>query len=162
MVLRYAVLGLKGRYAPDRRVKSTNFSNRKCARSGPCARNTESMDSSHSWVSTGSISSNGDCCVIECTHPRVLIRWQARYSAAALTATEFALRLSSGFGFSRSSKGLDRDTFAVLRYADSLALRPTPRAGAPDPRPHYPLGSGALRERLAVFAARPNGRGLAG
>jgi len=30
-------------------------------------------------------------------------------------------RLSSGFGFSRSSKGC-RDSFAVLRYADSLAL----------------------------------------
>src|ERR1700680_3749967 len=65
---------------------------------------TESMDSSHSWVSVGSISSNGDCCVIEMhTHPRVLLRWQARYSAPALTAIKLTW-VSSGFGFSRSSK----------------------------------------------------------
>src|SRR5450631_842 len=93
MVLRYAVFGLNGKYAPERRVKSTNFSSRKCARSGPCARMTESIDSSHSCVSMGSMSSNGDCCVIENlrqrgmhTCPRVLLRWQARYSAVALTA----------------------------------------------------------------------------
>ena len=42
----------------------------------------------------------------KCTRPRVLLRWQARYSAVALTANVISvikLPLSSGFGFSRSS-----------------------------------------------------------
>ena len=64
--------------------------------------------------------------------------------------------LSSGFGFSRSSKGLDRDTFAVLRYADSLALRPTPRAGAPNPRAHYaPRFWRATRAPCCFCRSRP-------
>src|ERR1700722_4517725 len=56
------------------------------------------MDSSHSCVSVGSMSSNGDCWVISkpckketrpCTHPRVLLRWHERYSVAARTAAIF-------------------------------------------------------------------------
>src|SRR5258708_17649645 len=111
---------------------------------------TESMDSSHSWVSVGSISSNGDCCVIEMhTHTRVLLRWQARYSAPALTATKLT-RLSSGFGFSRSSKAIP---LRVLRYADSLAPRPSARAGAPNRRAGQGIEPSGLRERLAALAA---------
>ena len=58
IVLTYAVFGLNGRYAPERRVKSIRLSSRKCARSAPCALSTESIDSSHSLVSSGSRSSN--------------------------------------------------------------------------------------------------------
>src|SRR5271156_6929120 len=109
------------------------------------------------------MSSKGDCCVIEMHTPTCPVKMANTLQRPfANCHCIVALRLSSGFGFSRSSKGLDRDTFAVLRYADSLALRPTPRAGAPDPRAHYLLGSGALCERRAVFAARPNCGGLAG
>src|ERR1700736_5977539 len=129
MVLRYAVFGLNGRYAPERRVKSTSFSSRKCARSGPCARKTESIDSSHSCVSVGSMSSNGDCGVIyrtllgkhapmhtlTCpvkmagTLQRRCANCPGEFYQGILTA------LSSGFGFSRSSKDKPADlaTFAV-------------------------------------------------
>ena len=65
----------------------------------------------------------------KCTDPRVLLRWQARYSAPALTATALLPALSSGFGFSRSRRspsdrlrGMKSRYLAVLRYVDSLAL----------------------------------------
>src|SRR5690554_5948395 len=54
MVLMYSVVGANGRWAPARRVSSTMFSSRWCARSGPPASMTALIDSSHSRVSAGS------------------------------------------------------------------------------------------------------------
>src|SRR5678816_3569985 len=71
IVLRYAVFGLNGRYVPERRVKSISRSNRKCARCAPCTLSTESIDSSHSLVSSGSRSSNGEASdTVSYTHLR--------------------------------------------------------------------------------------------
>src|SRR5476649_640467 len=108
------------------------------------------------------MSSNGDCCVIECTHPRVLLRWQARYSAPALTATTLLTRAIFGVWFFTVKQGIKSRYLAVLRYADSLALRPTSRARAPNSRAHYRLGSRALRRRVAVLAAHAVTDRLAG
>ena len=112
------------------------------------------------------MSSYGDCCVIgktlqrgtcTCTRPRVLLRCPARYSAPAQSATGISEALSSGFGFSRSSKGISSQcrsqvcvALAVQRYADSLALQ-------------YPAGSRAYGRRpaLSLEARSIFGRGPA-
>src|SRR5258705_220681 len=75
------------------------------------------------------MSSNGDCCVIECTRPRVLLRWQARYRARALTATKFT-RAIFGVWFFTVKQGMKRFLDMPTRLPFDQLLVPVRQIGS--------------------------------
>ncbi len=97
----------------------------------------------------------------KCTRPRVLLRWQARYSADCADCQRYIGCLTWRYLRGLVFHGQARDRPAVSRYAHSLALRPPAGARAPNRRTAHRFAACPLLERHGVPAAHAERRGLA-